>query len=111
MGGILAAPFRVPPAGPELELRCRTLLFYAYHIVIDRLAAVHDAVDAVHKIRLPVVCKGSLFDPLSGKVLRFDVPDKFSVADITETHSAQLSDNTVQLYTDEGLVTVNFSKS
>ena len=80
-------------------------------VASELVAAVHDAVDAVHKIRLPVVCKGSLFDPLSGKVLRFDVPDKFSVADITETHSAQLSDNTVQLYTDEGLVTVNFSKS
>lgn len=80
-------------------------------VASELVAAIHDAVDEVHKIKLPVVCKGALFDPLNGKVLQFDVPDKFSVSGIMEPHSAQLSDDTVQLYTDEGLITVNFAQS
>ena len=48
---------------------------------------------------------------MNGKVLQFDVPDKFSVSGIMEPHFAQLSDDTVQLYTDEGLITVNFAQS
>lgn len=77
-------------------------------VASELVATIHDAVEEVHKIRLPVSCRGDLFDPLSGQVLHFDVTDKFSVSGIQGSHSRQLSDNTVQLYTDEYLVTVNF---
>lgn len=78
-------------------------------VASELVAAIHKEVEEVHKIQLPVSCRGRLFDPLSGRVLHFDVTDKFSVvAGIQDDHSQQLSDNTVQLYTDEDLVTVNF---
>lgn len=76
-------------------------------VASELVATIHETVAEVHKIRLPVSCRGNLFDPLGGRVLHFDVPDKFSVSDIQDSHSRQLSDNTVQLYTDEDLVTVN----
>lgn len=76
----------------------------------ELVAAVHASVPNVKKILLPLICEGSIFDPLTNSVLTVQIQDKFTVTDnLTMPHSEQISSNTVQFYTDVDMITVSIA--
>ncbi len=76
-------------------------------VASELVASVHVRVPNVKKINLPLACRGVIFDPLTSKAHEMELDSTFSIgADYTKGHSWQISDSTVQFYTDAEMITV-----
>jgi len=91
----------------------KAVLDYISHIVVNNdpwvaselVSAIHVACPNVKKINLPLACTGHIFDPLTQETAVLEVGNRFTIsADYTGTHSRQITDNTVQFYSDENLI-------
>jgi hypothetical protein len=76
-------------------------------VASELIASIHVRVENVKKILLPVACTGSIYDPLTKRNCDIEIGNKFTVGtDFAVRHSDQITDNTVQFYTDRDLITV-----
>lgn len=91
------------------------VLEYVQYLVINAqpwvaselVATVHVRCSNVKKIFLPIAATATIFDPRRQRFDVLEVGNKFSIGDdYTGMHSMQISENTVQFYTDADLITV-----
>ena len=77
-------------------------------VASELVATIHTAVPNVKKIILPLEVTGQIYDPLTKQTVLLEVGNKFTInTDYTISHSKQITDNTVQFYTDADLITVS----
>ena len=76
-------------------------------VASELVSAVHVACRNVKKISLPLHCTGDIYDPLTQQTVTLEIGNRFTIgADFTATHSKQITDNTVQFYTDSDLINI-----
>lgn len=76
------------------------------YIESELITYIHQSVSNVKKVIVPLGCTATLFDPLYMRDNTIEVHNTFSISDFPEM-SKQISANTVQMYTDSTLITVN----
>lgn len=76
------------------------------YIESELITYIHQSVPNVKKVIVPLGCTATLFDPLHMCDNTIEVHNTFSISDFPEM-SKQISANTVQMYTDSTLITVN----
>ena len=72
----------------------------------ELISYIHGQVSNVRRVDVPITCTATLFDPASGAYKTAPVTNIFSLAEFGGL-SQQVSENTVQLYTDAALVNVH----
>lgn len=91
------------------------ILEYMKYIVVhaepwvasELVASVHVYCPNVKKINLPIQCTGYIYDPKKQVTSEIPIGNRFTVnKEFHDMHSAQITDNTVQFYTDADLITV-----
>lgn len=76
-------------------------------VASEVVATVHVRVPNVKKINLPLACRGVIFDPLTSSFHELELGSTFSIgADYSRAHSYQISDSTVQFYSDAQMIQV-----
>lgn len=79
------------------------------YIASELVTHIHNDVENVKKVWLPISCTGKIYDPRQDdqRFLEFVIGNKFSVDEFLEVrHSAQMTDNTTQFYTDETMIAI-----
>lgn len=72
----------------------------------ELVSAIHNAIPAVNKVYLPIEGTCELFDPKTCTTMQAELGNNFSVASFPKGYSKQISENTVQFYTDKDLIEV-----
>jgi len=76
-------------------------------VASELVATIHVRSTNVKKILLPLDVTGTIYDPHSQQFVSMDMGNKFTIdTDYTQLHSKQITNNTVQFYTDRDLITV-----
>lgn len=76
-------------------------------VASELVASVHVRVPNVKKILLPIKCRGEIYDPLTQQKHILDIGNVFTIdQNYTQEHSLQITDNTVQFYTDREMIRV-----
>ena len=76
------------------------------YVESELITYIHQNVSNVKKVIVPLGCTATLFDPLYCQYNTIDVHNTFSIDDFPAM-SKQISINTVQMYTDSTLITIN----
>lgn len=77
-----------------------------HYIESELITYIHQNVPNVKKVKVPLACTATVFDPLHMCNNTIEVFNTFDMADFPAM-SKQISANTVQMYTDSTLITVN----
>lgn len=72
----------------------------------ELISELHHAIPAISKVYLPIEGVCELFDPKSCTIMQAELDNTFSVASFPKGYSKQISENTVQFYTDKDLIEV-----
>ena len=76
------------------------------YIESELITFIHQNVPNVKKVKVPLACTATVFDPLHMCNYTIEVFNTFDISDFPAM-SKQVSVNTIQLYTDATLITVN----
>ena len=84
------------------------LVIYGYPWVGSELVTlIHDSDTNIRKVQLPIECSATLFDPESSEYIEVYFGNKFSIDTyLEEPHSEQITNKTVQFYTDDDFITI-----
>lgn len=77
------------------------------YVESEMVAAIHAVSPAILAVTLPLTASYSVFDPKACAMLTGVLPSYLVAEDLNVT-SAQFTDNTMQLYTDDNLISVSY---
>ena len=76
-------------------------------VASELVASVHLRNRNIKKITLPVECVGEIYDPFTQQFITLDIGNRFTIKEnLTQLHSKQITNNTVQFYSDRDFITI-----